>query len=112
MGRRPTAFPAAPALCGIDRAELQTIVWDWQTAAATLCGARAQRLDALVAAAGIASREQMRDAWRELARAVPPGHEVDLVVCGRVCAVRGDGRGAQEALSRWREAMKSLGVLH
>jgi hypothetical protein len=51
-----------------------------------------------------------KEAIRALARMVPDGVTRDLVIYARACVVRGDTKGAHEAVKTWRANMRAIGV--
>jgi hypothetical protein len=54
--------------------------------------------------------ETAKEVMRTLTRMVPDGVTRDLVIYARACVVRGDTKGAHEAVTTWRANMRAIGV--
>jgi hypothetical protein len=111
---------AAPfTLCGQERESLGPTIWDEGAAATDLCLTCSRAMlaatnDAVRLSERIASEAELvlaKEALRVLQRMVPDGRIRDLIMYARACIVRGDKKGAHDSVKRWREEMRTLGVL-
>ena len=110
---------ASFTLCGQERESLGSTIWDEGAAATDLCLACSRATlaatnDAVRLSERIATEAELvlaKDALRSLQRMVPDGRIRDLIMYARACVARGDKKGAHESVKRWREEMRTLGVL-
>jgi hypothetical protein len=109
---------AATALCELDRSELGATLWDTGDAARDLCRGCSRTILAAATLAiatterisSTAELETAKQTLRALTRTVPESVTRDLVLYARACLVRGDPKGAHDALRRWRANMRAIGV--